>query len=73
MKEEIYLYTTHCPKCKILERKLNEKQIAYSEITDVDTMRDLGIVYVPVLSVAGKLLQFSAAVDWVNKQGGVSV
>lgn len=73
MKEEIILYSTHCPKCNILKRKLDEKQIAYEENNDTGTMIELGIMSAPVLLVAGKLLQFSAAVDWVNNQGGVSV
>ena len=68
MQKEIIFYSTHCPKCRILERKLNEKRIAYKEVNDIDTMKKLGIVSVPVLAVAGKLLQFGAAIDWVNQK-----
>lgn len=33
--EKIILYTNHCPRCAILEKKLQEKNIAYETFTDV--------------------------------------
>lgn len=65
----VVLYSIGCPKCGVLERKLNEANITYSLNTDVRKMRDLGIDAVPVLSVDGKLLQFSDAVDWIKGMG----
>lgn len=70
---EIILYSTHCPKCKVLEAKLNSKDIAYTECTDIDKMQSMGIMSVPVLGVDGKLLLFKEATDWVNAYGGESV
>nr|DAG70750.1 MAG TPA: NrdH [Caudoviricetes sp.] len=64
----IILYTQGCPKCKILEAKLNKKNIKYQEFTDVDKMLDMGIKSVPYLKVDGKLMDFTEANDWVNKQ-----
>lgn len=64
----VTLYGTGCPKCKILETKLNKKNIKYQEFTDVDKMLDMGIKYVPYLKVDGKLMDFTEANDWVNKQ-----
>ena len=65
----IVVYSTGCPKCGILERKLNEKNISFTKCTDVDEMLALGITSVPVLSVDGDMMDFSKAVQWVNKQG----
>lgn len=64
---EIILYSTDCPKCKVLKQKLEEKGIAYTENTSVDEMLALGIVQVPVLSVKGALLSFHEANQWVNQ------
>lgn len=63
---EIILYSTGCPKCKILIKKLTEKNVEYKEVTDVEKMKELGIQTVPVLSVNGELKNFSAAVAYVN-------
>ena len=32
----IVLYTTFCPKCKVLEKKLQQKDIVYEVVADVD-------------------------------------
>lgn len=67
---DIILYSTGCPKCNVLKKKLADKNIQYTENNDVDTMVSLGIDQVPVLSVDGKLLQFSEANDWINEREG---
>lgn len=64
----IILYSTGCPRCKVLKKKLAEKNINYSEINSVDDMIALGIKEVPVLSVNEKLMDFKQAIDWVNNQ-----
>lgn len=64
----ITLYSTGCPKCKVLKKKLDEKGIEYMVNSSVEEMTALGITQVPVLCVNGKLLQFKQAVDWVNMQ-----
>ena len=65
---EITLYSTGCPKCKVLKKKLEEKGIKYTENNSVDEMLSLGISQVPVLSVNNELLDFSTANNWVNQQ-----
>lgn len=64
----IVLYSTGCPKCKVLETKLNAKGIQYSTVTDVDLMIAKGLNLMPVLEVNGQLLDFALAVEWVNQQ-----
>lgn len=66
---DIYiLYSTGCPKCEVLKKKLAEKGVQYTENNSVDEMLKLGIETVPVLKVNDRLLDFKEAVDWVNKQ-----
>lgn len=62
------LYSTHCPKCKVLEKKLQDKKIEYEEINDIDIMQAKGFMAAPVLEVDGKIMMFKDAVDWINSQ-----
>lgn len=65
----IKLYSTNCPKCKVIGMKLKQKGIEYEEITDVNEMLGLGIKSAPMLSLEdGNLLNFTDAVKWVNAQ-----
>lgn len=68
MNDKIILYSTHCPKCEVLKKKLAEKEITYTENNSVDEMLALGITEVPVLGIDGELKNFSAAVAWLNNQ-----
>ena len=65
--EDIILYSTGCPRCNVLKKKLDSKGIKYSVYDDIDIMGKLGILSVPVLSVEDKLLKFEDAIKWVNE------
>lgn len=65
--ENLILYSTGCPKCRILKQKMDSRGILYMENNSADEMLSLGITQVPVLSVDGELLPFARAVEWVNK------
>lgn len=67
---EVIFYTTGCPKCKILKKKLDEQNISYAINDSVDKMLELGITQVPVLSIDGQLKNFKESVEWVNNQKG---
>lgn len=64
----VVLYTSHCPKCKVLETKLKQKKVEYVEVDDVDVMLAKGIKSAPYLEVDGALMNFNDAVKWVNEQ-----
>lgn len=66
----IILYTTHCPKCKILEQKLKSKNIEYVEFTDVDKMIEMGFSMMPMLDVDGRIMDFATANKWINEFKG---
>ena len=67
--EEVVLYTTGCPKCKVLEAKLNAADVKYSVITDVDVMLDKGMMSAPCLEVNNVIMDFSTANKWINERG----
>lgn len=62
----VILYTTHCPKCIVLEKKLKEKNIEYEEITDVDLMLSKGFMSTPMLEINGNVMNFKDAFTYVN-------
>lgn len=64
----ITLYTIDCPKCKILEKKLNDAGITYFVCKDKKTMTSKGFDFMPVLEVDGKYMSFVEAVKWVNER-----
>lgn len=64
----VVLYTTHCPKCRVLETKLKQRGIEYKEVTDTVAMQEKGFDFVPMLEVDGTIYEFRAAVDWVGGQ-----
>ncbi len=66
--EKIILYSTDCPKCKVLTKKLEEKGIEYDIEKSVDKMIALDITEVPMLLVNGTLMSFRDACIWVGGQ-----
>lgn len=65
----LVLYSTGCPKCGILKKKLDERGMQYQENTAVEEMLSLGITSAPVLCVDGQMMDFANAVKWINNQG----
>ena len=68
MAEKVILYSTGCPKCSVLKKKLGEKGVKDTENNSVDEMLALGITSVPTLSVDGELKGFSESVVWLGNQ-----
>ena len=67
----VILYTTHCPKCKVLEKKLEKANIQYEVCEDAAIMTEKGFTSAPMLEVNGKAFTFKEAADWINKGGDV--
>ena len=65
---EILLYSNDCPKCKVLETKLNSKNIKFTKISDLEILRSKNIMSVPVLEVDNNFMSFVEANTWVNNQ-----
>ena len=62
----VKLYTTGCPKCKVLETKLKHKNIDFETITDISVMEQKGFMEAPNLEVDDIVYPFEEAVKWVN-------
>ena len=65
---EVILYSTGCPKCRVLKTKLDKKNINYTENNNVEEMLELGFDLLPVLKVDDDIMNFTEANDWINKQ-----
>lgn len=64
----ITLFSTGCPKCRVLEQKLNNKNIEYTKDSNMDEIINQGFMSAPVLKVDDIYLDFTSAVKWVNDQ-----
>lgn len=64
----VILYSTHCPRCNVLEKKLYQKKIQYEEINDIEVMKSKGYLSVPILEVDGRIMDFKTANEWINVQ-----
>ena len=64
----VTLYSTHCPKCNVLEKKLKAAGIEYEEINDVNIMLEKGLQSAPNLEVNGQIMDFTQATNWIKEQ-----
>ena len=62
----ITLYSTGCPKCKVLEAKLNQKKVSYEICKDTEVMVEKGYMTLPMLDVDGEPKDFIHAISYVN-------
>ena len=65
---KIILYSTNCPRCNVLEKKLQSKNINFEICKDVDLMLSKGIQQAPYLEVDNNLMDFTKAIKWVNEK-----
>lgn len=68
MEEKIILYSTGCPMCRALTRQLDAKGIKYTVESDIERMKELGLMSVPALEIDGKRLDFTDAMAWVRSK-----
>lgn len=62
----IVLYSTGCPKCKVLKTKLDKKSIEYDIVSDLEIMKSKNFQSAPQLEVGSYTFDFSKAVKFVN-------
>ncbi len=69
----ITLYTTDCPKCKVLEQMLQQKGVPFEISHDIGFLIDMGYQSAPILKVNTSFnevdlyMTFSEAVKWVKE------
>ena len=68
------LYTTNCPKCLVLEKKLESKKIDHKKVEDIEKILEIakeqGINTAPILEIDGEYLDFSHANTYINNMEG---
>lgn len=65
----ITLYSTGCPRCCVVARKMDMKNIKYKIVNDTDAVQRMGFHTVPILVVDDlPPMQFNEAVAWVNAE-----
>ena len=64
----ITVYTQEfCPKCTVLKKKLDSKNIKYAECMDKDILISKGIEFTPMIDVDGEMMDYARAIKWVNE------
>ena len=72
--ERIVLYSTNCPKCKVITKKLEQKGIDFTEIdcrantTYIEMLSGKGFKGMPVLQVGDEYFDFMKANRWIGEQ-----
>ena len=61
----VTLYSTHCPKCIVLEKKLKEKNIQFNIVSDEDAIIKKGFMTVPMLEANDNIMNFQEAMRWI--------
>lgn len=64
--EKIILYSTHCPKCGVLEKKLQRAELDYEICSDAEKMKERGLTEIPMIEIEGQLYRFSDACSWIS-------
>ena len=74
--QKIIFYTTNCPRCQVLKKKMDSLGIDYELNNDIKEMMLWGIQTVPMLRIEEELfdssslttlLDFSQAVKWLKE------
>ena len=62
------LYSTGCPKCNVLKKKLDIAGISYTLIDDKEWLSANGYDRFPILEVDGNQMNFSQAITWLKER-----
>ena len=64
----VTLFSTNCPKCRVLEQKLNQKNITFNIDNNMQEIIDQGFMSAPVLKVDDVYYDFKQGVDWIKNE-----
>lgn len=64
----VVLYSTGCPQCIVLEKKLEMKGIPYTKSDNFDKVIEAGYTTAPILEVEGILMPFGEANKWISER-----
>ena len=64
----VQLYSTNCPRCNVLEKKLIQKNINFTKIIDFDPKKliDLGFSTAPVCCIDNNWYDYKDTLNYIN-------
>jgi hypothetical protein len=63
----VKLFSSRCPMCLILEKKLKDKNIEFEIINDFKELPDLGFRSLPILRFGDKYMDFSDSMKFLSE------
>ena len=65
---KIVLYSTHCPQCQVIEKKLKAANLTFEVIDDTAIMRERGMTQLPMLQIDdNEPMSFKEANKWIKE------
>lgn len=73
MANNIILYSSNCPRCKVIESKLKTNSMNYIVNSDTNEMRSKGFTEVPMIQLPdGTILNFHEAIIWLRDPNNIA-
>lgn len=67
MCKTIKLYSNDCPRCKVLEKKLELKNIPYEKVDfNVEELLNKGFTMMPIINMDGNYYEYKDAIKLIN-------
>ena len=63
---KVILYSNHCHKCEMMKKMLDMKNISYDIFDNEDEMIKMGFSSMPMVSIDGKIMDFSDGISWIK-------
>jgi glutaredoxin len=71
---KVILYTLPtCPHCSEIKRILNNKNIAYDEVTDINVMKEKKFLEVPMLEIGENIMSYAEILNWDGNNSNFGV
>lgn len=62
----ITLYSTGCPKCNLLERRLTNDKIEFTVSNNIDKLIEMGFQTAPVLQINDQFVEYGEAMKMLK-------
>ena len=64
----VTLFSTNCPKCRVLEQKLIAANVDFYIESNMQEVIDQGFMSAPILKVDDTYYDFKQGVDWIKNE-----
>ncbi|MFA6728177.1 MAG: hypothetical protein WCS17_08190 [Prevotella sp.] len=68
MEDKIVLYSTGCPRCRMIEKKLDGAGVRYIRVEDIHLMIVKGMMSAPMLEVNEEIMNYEQASEWIENR-----